>query len=116
MNASQPPSARFSLRRSAAGSGCTIRLAVGVIGHADEPGCVAAGDEANFGLWGTRERNLSFGPRDFDETLPGPFEWDVKRFAASLVVAAQENQLESATADAAVTAGGGAYFRRLRRD
>jgi len=36
----------------------------------------------NFGLWATPERNLSFDLRDFDETLPGPFEWDVKRFAA----------------------------------
>jgi uncharacterized protein (DUF2252 family) len=59
----------------------------------------------NFGLWATPERNLSFDLRDFDETLPGPFEWDVKRFAASLVVAAQENLLEPATAAAAVTAG-----------
>ncbi len=41
----------------------------------------------NFGLWATPERNLSFDLRDFDETLPGPFEWDIKRFAASLVVA-----------------------------
>ena len=46
----------------------------------------------NFGLWATPERNLSFDLRDFDETLPGPFEWDVKRFAASLVVAARENR------------------------
>ena len=43
----------------------------------------------NFGLWATPERNLSFDLRDFDETLPGPFEWDVKRLAASLVVAAR---------------------------
>jgi len=43
----------------------------------------------NFGLWATPERNLSFDLRDFDETLPGPFEWDVKRFAASVVVAAR---------------------------
>ena len=47
----------------------------------------------NFGLWATPERNLSFDLRDFDETLPGPFEWDVKRFAASLVVAARENRI-----------------------
>ena len=38
----------------------------------------------NFGLWRTPERNLSFDLRDFDETVPGPFEWDVKRLAASL--------------------------------
>ena len=58
----------------------------------------------NFGLWATPERNLSFDLRDFDETLPGPFEWDLKRFAASLVVAARENQLKPARAAAAVTA------------
>jgi len=46
----------------------------------------------NFGLWATPERNLLFDLRDFDETLPGPFEWDVKRFAASVVVAAQKKK------------------------
>src|SRR5437016_2988215 len=45
----------------------------------------------NFGLWATPERNLMFDLRDFDETLPGPFEWDVMRFATSVVVAARQN-------------------------
>ena len=69
----------------------------------------------NFGLWATPERNLAFDLRDFDETLPGPFEWDVKRFAASLVVAARQNRVKPATAAAAVTAGVEAYRRRMRR-
>ncbi len=69
----------------------------------------------NFGLWATPERNLFFDLRDFDETLPGPFEWDVKRFAASLVVAARENRIKPATAAAAVTAGVEAYRKRMRR-
>jgi uncharacterized protein (DUF2252 family) len=69
----------------------------------------------NFGLWATPERNLSFDLRDFDETLPGPFEWDVKRFAASLIVAGRENRLKPAKAAAAVTAGVAAYCRRMRR-
>ena len=69
----------------------------------------------NFGLWATPERNLSFDLRDFDETLPGPFEWDVKRFAASLVVAARENRVKPGRAAAAVTAGVEAYGRRMRR-
>ena len=69
----------------------------------------------NFGLWATPERNLSFDLRDFDETLPGPFEWDVKRFAASLVVAARENGIKPTRAAAAVTAGVEAYRRRMRR-
>jgi uncharacterized protein (DUF2252 family) len=46
---------------------------------------------ANFGGYGTPERNLVFDVNDFDETLPGPFEWDVKRLAASFVVAGRGN-------------------------
>ncbi len=69
----------------------------------------------NFGLWATPERNLNFDLRDFDETLPGPFEWDVARLAASLVVAARENSVKPARADAAVTAAVDAYRRRMRR-
>ena len=69
----------------------------------------------NFGLWATPERNLSFDLRDFDETLPGPFEWDVKRFAASVVVAARENRVSPARTAAAVTAGVRAYCQRIRR-
>src|SRR5262249_48842205 len=42
----------------------------------------------NFGLWATPERQLSFDLRDFDETLPGPFEWDLMRLVASLHVLA----------------------------
>lgn len=45
----------------------------------------------NFGLFASPDRALLFGLNDFDETLPGPFEWDVKRFAASAAVAAREN-------------------------
>ncbi len=69
----------------------------------------------NFGLWATPERNLLFDLRDFDETLPGPFEWDVKRFAASIIVAARDNGLKLARAADAVTAGVDAYCRRMRR-
>ncbi len=69
----------------------------------------------NFGLWATPERNLSFDLRDFDETHPGPFEWDIKRFAASVVIAARENRIKPARADAAVTAGVEAYCQRMRR-
>ena len=42
---------------------------------------------SNFGLYATPERNQVFDVNDFDETLPGPWEWDVKRLAASIVVA-----------------------------
>ena len=48
---------------------------------------------SNFGLFGSAERKLVFDLNDFDETLPGPWEWDVKRLAASLAVAGRENGL-----------------------
>ncbi|WP_456847348.1 DUF2252 domain-containing protein [Cellulomonas sp. P5_C6] len=46
---------------------------------------------SNFGLYGTPERRLLFDLNDFDETLPGPFEWDVKRLVASIEIAARGN-------------------------
>ncbi|MFT4227491.1 DUF2252 domain-containing protein [Micropruina sp.] len=46
---------------------------------------------SNFGAYASAERRLVFDLNDFDETLPGPFEWDVKRLAASLVIAARNN-------------------------
>jgi uncharacterized protein (DUF2252 family) len=69
----------------------------------------------NFGLWATPERNLSFDLRDFDETLPGPFEWDVMRFVASLVVVARENGLTPTVADDAVASALDAYRSQMRR-
>jgi uncharacterized protein (DUF2252 family) len=65
----------------------------------------------NFGLWRSPERNLLFDLRDFDETLPGPFEWDVKRFLASLVILAETNELPAKVARAAVRRG----FRGYRK-
>ena len=54
----------------------------------------------NFGIYNSPERRLMFDLNDFDETLPGPWEWDVKRLAASLVVACQDNGFdESSTID-----------------
>ncbi len=53
----------------------------------------ACGDAhlSNFGVFGSPERRLIFDINDFDETLPGPWEWDVKRLATSLEIAAREN-------------------------
>ena len=53
----------------------------------------ACGDAhiSNFGLFGSPERSLLFDINDFDETLPGPWEWDVKRLAASIVIAGRGN-------------------------
>ncbi|HEY6312782.1 MAG TPA: DUF2252 domain-containing protein [Streptosporangiaceae bacterium] len=53
----------------------------------------ACGDAhlSNFGIFGSAERRLIFDVNDFDETLPGPWEWDVKRLAASLEIAGRDN-------------------------
>src|SRR5271166_572451 len=55
----------------------------------------ACGDAhlSNFGIFGSAERRLMFDVNDFDETLPGPWEWDVKRLAASLEIAGRDNGL-----------------------
>ena len=53
---------------------------------------------SNFGLYGSPERELLFDVNDFDETLPGPFEWDIKRLAASLVLASRSNGFDEETA------------------
>jgi len=45
---------------------------------------------SNFGVFASPDRRLVFSVNDFDETLPGPFEWDVKRLAASLAVAGRD--------------------------
>jgi uncharacterized protein (DUF2252 family) len=59
---------------------------------------------SNFGGFATPERRIIFSINDLDETLPGPWEWDVKRLAASFVVACRDNQLSDAVAkDAAMT-------------
>src|SRR6476646_5476287 len=55
----------------------------------------------NFGLFATPERNLVFDINDFDETLPAPWEWDVKRLAVSFAVAARDNNHSDDDAQAA---------------
>ncbi len=67
----------------------------------------------NFGLFATPERNLIFDINDFDETLPAPWEWDVKRLAVSFVVAARDNQLTDKQAQAAAVECVRAYRMRL---
>ena len=58
---------------------------------------------SNFGVFASPERQLVFDINDFDETLPGPFEWDVKRLAASLEVAGRDRGYSDADRDAIVT-------------
>jgi uncharacterized protein (DUF2252 family) len=67
----------------------------------------------NFGLWATPERQLSFDLRDFDETVRGPFEWDLKRYLASLVVLARDTGLDDRRGMAAVRAALAAYRARI---
>jgi uncharacterized protein (DUF2252 family) len=68
----------------------------------------------NFGGYATAERSLVFDINDFDETLAGPWEWDVKRLAASVVVLGRENGLKSAVCREAVCAASRAYRTRMR--
>ena len=58
----------------------------------------------NFGAYASPERALLFDLNDFDETLPGPWEWDVKRLAASFVVAGRDNGFDAADCRAAAQA------------
>src|SRR6201996_9133181 len=64
---------------------------------------------SNFGAFASPERRLLFDLNDFDETLPGPFEYDVKRMAASFVVAGRNNGFARADARAAALASVAAY-------
>jgi uncharacterized protein (DUF2252 family) len=68
---------------------------------------------ANFGLFASPERLLLFDVNDFDETLPGPFEYDVERMAASFVVAGRNNGFAEADARAAARASVTAYRKAM---
>ena len=77
----------------------------------------ACGDAhlSNFGIFGSAERRLMFDVNDFDETLPGPWEWDVKRLAASLEVAARSNGFP-AKQRRGIVAASVARYRQAMRD
>ena len=64
---------------------------------------------SNFGVFASPERKLLFDLNDFDETLPGPFEYDVKRMAASFTIAARNNGFSKADTRAATLASVAAY-------
>jgi uncharacterized protein (DUF2252 family) len=68
----------------------------------------------NFGTFDSPERDLVFDVNDFDETLPGPWEWDVKRLAASVCVAGRERELKRRQIAAAVTGTVRAYREAIR--
>jgi uncharacterized protein (DUF2252 family) len=77
----------------------------------------ACGDAhlSNFGLFGSAERRLMFDINDFDETLPGPWEWDVKRLAASFEVAARDNDFSGKQRREIVTAAVTRYRLAMRQ-
>jgi uncharacterized protein (DUF2252 family) len=70
---------------------------------------------ANFGLYASPERRLVFDLNDFDEVLRGPWEWDVKRLAASLEVAGRDNGFATPERRAVVAAAVSGYRHAMRR-
>ena len=70
---------------------------------------------SNFGVFASPERTLVFDVNDFDETLPGPFEWDIKRLAASLAIAGRDNSFPAAARRKIVLAAAEAYRTAMRQ-
>ena len=68
---------------------------------------------ANFGGFASPERVLVFDINDFDETFPGPWEWDIKRLGASLVLAARDRGFSKTAANNAVRAAAASYRKRM---
>ena len=77
----------------------------------------ACGDAhlSNFGIFGSAERRLLFDINDFDETLPGPWEWDVKRLVASLEVAARENGFTGKQRNQIMMSAAASYREAMRQ-
>ena len=77
----------------------------------------ASGDAhiSNFGLFASPERSLVFDANDFDETLPGPWEWDVKRLATSVTIAGRSNGFSAAVNRDATMAGTRSYRQWMAR-
>jgi uncharacterized protein (DUF2252 family) len=67
----------------------------------------------NFGAYASPERTLLFDVNDFDETLPGPWEWDVKRLATSLVVAGRDNGFDNTDCRRAAREAAMSYRQRM---
>ena len=70
---------------------------------------------SNFGLFGSPERRMLFDINDFDETLPGPWEWDVKRLAASFEIMGRDRGFSPGDRRAIVMAGVAEYRDRMRQ-
>jgi uncharacterized protein (DUF2252 family) len=76
--------------------------------------CCGDAHLSNFGLFASPERRLVFDINDFDETLPGPWEWDVKRLAASMLIAAQDNGYSARQQDQIVLQTAQRYREAMR--
>ena len=70
---------------------------------------------ANFGVFASAERNLIFGINDFDETLPGPWEWDLKRLVASIVVGGRFLGANNSLCREAVRAAVSSYRKTMKQ-
>jgi len=68
---------------------------------------------ANFGGFASPERTLVFDINDFDETFPGPWEWDMKRLGASLILAARDRSFSKTVADQTVRAAAASYREHM---
>ena len=68
---------------------------------------------SNFGLFASPERQLLFGLNDFDETVPGPFDWDVRRLAASFVIASREQGFKKSAIEGIVQTLLDTYHQRM---
>ena len=77
--------------------------------------CCGDAHLSNFGVFGSPERQMIFDINDFDETLPGPWEWDVKRLAASFEIAGRDLGFSRADRRSIVVAVSREYRRRLRQ-
>ena len=86
------------------GGGPTTGLQVQLVGDAHV---------SNFGLFATPERDRVFDANDFDETIAGPWEWDVKRLATSLVLVGRQNRLPRRASRAAALAAVRTYRERM---
>jgi uncharacterized protein (DUF2252 family) len=76
--------------------------------------CCGDAHLSNFGVFASPERRLVFDINDFDETLPGPWEWDVKRLAASMLIAARDNGFAAKDQDRIVLDTVSAYRAAMR--
>ena len=76
--------------------------------------CCGDAHLSNFGVFASPERRLVFDINDFDETLPGPWEWDIKRLAVSMLIAARDNDFAVKDQDRIVLDTVGAYRSAIR--